>query len=109
MSTLRSAEVIAFPLALRQPAGEADAPDRLRRALAGLDAALAAQRQAVADWRKSLAALHGTVQGLAGSLHAYQHALGNLAGGVTTLNAEALRLEAWAERTLAAKTERAGA
>jgi hypothetical protein len=55
----KSAQIIRLPLA---------APVRLRAAMRSLDAALAAQRDSVAGWKDSLAALRAATGGLGQSL-----------------------------------------
>jgi hypothetical protein len=111
MSDQPSATIIAFPVParpapretwenLREPPAD-DAQERLRLALAGLDAALAEQRRAVADWRAALGALHGSVSALGGSLHGYHGALSRLQDQVGGLNSQARRLETWADDVLA--------
>ena len=94
-----TAEIIAFPERRSETLPE-DPSERLRRALAALDAALAAQRTAVKTWRESLSDLQGTMQGLGTSLSGYHDTLGTLGTRVTALNTEARRLEAWASETL---------
>ena len=62
---LPSTTIIAFPRPKLAPEGATPAaPERLQRALAALELALAEQRSAVAKWRQSLGELHGSVQGL---------------------------------------------
>ncbi|MGA3397740.1 MAG: hypothetical protein ABSC95_00865 [Acetobacteraceae bacterium] len=102
-----SAEIIPFPmpsaagpnLAVPSPAGE----DRLQRALAALDAAVTGQRAAVAEWRRSLAQLGATMNGLGASLGRYRDSLTHLEGQVGSLNGQAVALEQWADKTLAAE------
>lgn len=81
---------------------------RLRRALAGLDAAIAAQGVAVAEWRASLGALKATTDKLGDSWRGYDVSLDRLAGRVRTLNVTARRLEAWADDTLAREEPKHG-
>lgn len=103
MSQLPSATIIAFPRPKLAPEGATPAaPERLQRALAALELALAEQRSAVAKWRQSLGELHGSVQGLGEAFGAYHDRLGALATGVDGLNREARRMEAWADAALAA-------
>lgn len=64
----------------------AGGPDRLARALDGLNVALAQQAGTLAAWRASLAALEGAV----GSL---QHGLTRQAGSVQALEAQVSRLD----------------
>jgi hypothetical protein len=104
MSQQPSATIIAFP---RSKAGAPEdaaqaGPERLQRALAALVLALAEQRGAVAKWRRSLAELRSSAQGLGEAFGAYHDRLGTLADGVNGLNREARRMEAWADAALAA-------
>ncbi len=86
-----SAKIIPFPRV---------APDRLTRALATLDAALAQQRSATAAWRETVAELQGAMHGLRASLRDYDTALSTLSHKVGALNAESRRLEAWADEVI---------
>lgn len=103
-----TATVIPFPrrLQVSEPAAGAPAPDtdaaqqRLRDALTALNAALAQQREAVAGWRGALGELRGSVQGLHTSLQSYNTKLGALGEQVGSVNAEAKRMEAWADSVL---------
>ncbi len=73
-----SAQIIAFPgIVLTAPtepepvqavAAPEHPTDRLRRALASLDVALAEQREAVTKWRGALAALNTGVRALSNSM-----------------------------------------
>jgi hypothetical protein len=107
MTSRPSAEIIPFPGAQRShgseaPVGEAaeDPGERLRRALAALEAAVAAQRMAVSGWRDAIADLRGTMAGLGTSLRTYNGALDSLGTRVDTLHASARCLEAWADSAL---------
>lgn len=82
------AQVIPFP---ERPAPDPQA--RLRAALAGLDQALANERDAVAAWRQGLAELHGGMEALGRSLRAYHGRLGALDAGLARLGTEARALE----------------
>jgi hypothetical protein len=95
MSPSTTATIIPFPRPA-PPAGQT----RLDQALAALTAALAAQREAVATWRDALGGLRDSVHGLHESLRSYDARLGSLGERVGTLNAEAKRMEAWAEDAL---------
>jgi ABC-type transporter Mla subunit MlaD len=77
-----------------------DSNERLRTALANLDAALAAQRTALADWRGALSDLHGSLGGLGASMQSYNSSLGDLAEGVDRLNQQARSLEVTADTAL---------
>jgi cytochrome c-type biogenesis protein CcmH/NrfG len=101
MSQPPSATIIAFPRTRAAAPGDPAAPERLQRALAALEQALAEQRSAVAKWRQSLGELRGSVQGLGEAFGAYHDRLGVLAEGVSGLNLEARRMEAWADAALA--------
>jgi hypothetical protein len=102
-----SAEIIPFRIPQAgQPtrvvptsAGE----DRLQRALASLDAAVTGQRTAVAEWRRSLEQLGTTMNGLGVSLGRYRDNLTHLEGQVGALNGQAVALEQWADKALAAE------
>lgn len=101
------AEIIAFP---RQQA-TSDASEgnaRLLRALRGLDAALAEQRTAIAEWRASLSTLQQTVRGMSDGLQRYRGSLDSLHDGVTRLNGQARQLESWADSVLDAESAAAG-
>ncbi len=91
-NTAASAEIIAFP---ERPAA---AEDRLRRALAALDRALADQRVAVATWRGALDDLRLAMAGLGGRMETYHGELGKLSDGVARLNARATWLSNWADK-----------
>jgi hypothetical protein len=85
-----SAEIVAFPRA-----APIDAPAlRLQRALAGLEAALAYQRESVATWLATMEELRGSVRVLAGSVGHYQHSLAQLGTQVAGLGDAARRIEA---------------
>jgi hypothetical protein len=96
MSDRDPTNIIPFPLPTRRERAE-DPGARLRAALAALDAALEAQRHAVADWRTALHELRGTMGALGRSLHGYRNSLGELGGKVAALEAGARRLEARAD------------
>ena len=98
-----TAQIIPFP---RRPAAPPDpGQERLRRALAGLDAALANQREAVAAWRGALAELGTVVSGLGTSLRVYQGSLETLGTRVDTLHTQAVQLEQTADLVLALSAE----
>jgi ABC-type transporter Mla subunit MlaD len=102
-----SAEIIPFPVPQAVPPSPAAADptgeERLRRALAALDAAVAGQRAAVAEWRRSLQQLGATMNGLGASLGRYRDSLTNLEGRVGSLNSQAVALEQWADQAQAAE------
>ena len=100
--TQATARIIPFPArAVPSDAGQ----ERLRRALAGLDEAVAGQRAAVAAWRGALADLSRTVSGLGDSLQQYRGNLDTLGERVAGLNAQAVQLERTADAALAQRVE----
>lgn len=96
-----TAQVILFPTRSSAPTSTGTAEQRLTRALASLDAALAEQRTAMVGWRDSLDHLRKATTGLGLSMQRYQRTLGKLGADVSDLHAQALRLERWADDTLA--------
>jgi hypothetical protein len=102
--TAQSARVIPFPQRSRAPTQD-DGQERLRRALAGLDSALASQRLAIASWRKSLGELGMVVSGLGESLQQYRSSLDTLSDRVTGLHSQSLMLERIADTALATQPE----
>jgi len=70
---------------------------RLTRALASLNTALADQRVAVAAWRDGLLRLKTTTAGLTDSLHRYRVTLDRLNNSVSALRDKADSLEKWAD------------
>lgn len=97
-----TAQIIPFPL--RQPAPD-DGQERLRRALAGLENAIAGQRAAVTAWRKALGELGTVVSGLGESLQRYRGNLDSLGDRVAGLHTQAVRLEQTADAALAARPD----
>ena len=105
----RSAEILLFrPRAT--PATEAgqgvaaalpDPQQRLARALESLNEAMAAQRDAMTQWRASLAELKTTTTGLGQSLMRYRTNLDALGKDVASLHRQAKTLQAWAEKPAA--------
>ena len=67
MAEQRSAQIIPFPV--RRPANN---PQRLHRAFAVLDSALAEQRRAVVQWRGAVGDMQGSMRRLGGSVQLYQ-------------------------------------
>ena len=100
--TPATATIIPFP-AREPPATPDEGQERLRRALARLDEAVAGQREAVAAWRGALADLSRVVSGLGDSLHRYRGNLDTLGTRVARLHAQALQLERTADTALAAR------
>jgi hypothetical protein len=99
-----TAEIIAFPL--RRPSPGADeGQERLRRALVGLDQAVAGQRAAVAAWRNALADLSTVVSGLGNGLQRYRGNLDILGARVAGLHAQAVQLERTADTAQATRAE----
>lgn len=103
--TPAGARVILFPtrsVAPPPPPPQAGtAQQRLTKALASLDAALAEQRTAMVGWRESLDHLRKATTGLGLSMQRYQRTLGKLGADVSDLHAQAVRLERWADDALA--------
>jgi hypothetical protein len=99
-----TADIIPFPPRRRTPPVE-DGQERLRRALAGLDEAVAGQRVAVAAWRGALADLSTVVGGLGDSLQRYRGHLDTLGNRVAGLHAQAVQLERTADAALAARAD----
>jgi len=73
------------------------AESRLRLALWRLDAALSAQRKAIAGLRAELTSLGDALAGVESSLQSYRGALGEAAAGLDRAALEARRLERTAE------------
>jgi hypothetical protein len=92
---VRTAAIIPFPVRPRpaDPAPE----ERLARALASLNCALADQRVALAAWRDVLGELKVTTVGLHDSLQRYRNNLQTLGNSVSVLQSKARSLEAWAD------------
>jgi hypothetical protein len=99
-----TAEIIAFPLRRPAPAGD-EGQERLRRALVGLDQAVAGQRAAVAAWRSALADLSTVVTGLGNGLQRYRGNLDTLGARVAGLHAQAVQLERTADVALATRAD----
>lgn len=99
-----TAEIIAFPLRRSGPATDAG-QERLQRALAALDEAVAGQRAAIAAWRGALANLSTVVSGLGDSLHRYRSSLDTLGTRVAGLHTQALRLERIADAALVTRAD----
>jgi hypothetical protein len=94
MADRATAKIIPFPA--RPPSEEAG--ERLARALAGLQAALAAQQEAVTGWRHALGELQVGMRGLLERTRQYQARLRMLDAGVSGLHAQAQRLKDWTDR-----------
>ena len=81
-----SAEIIPFPAPVPPVTPTVEPAERLRLALASLDAALKEQGAAVAQWRQSLASLRHGVAGMAGSAQRLQGQLADLQHQVQATN-----------------------
>ena len=82
------------PASVVIPFPRSDDPQvQLRRALAGLNSALAEQRREVARWRDSLDELRSAVSSIDTSLHLFRDSLDAVAPAVSGLEAEAARLQ----------------
>lgn len=103
-ATSQSATIIAFPRERLTPPSDAG-EERLRRALAGLDQAVAGQRDAVAAWRGALADLGRVVSGLGDSLQRYRGSLDTLGNRVAGLHDQAVQLERTADAAMAGASE----
>ncbi len=77
------------------------AEDRLRLALHRLDAALAAQREAVAAWRAELGRLGTAVRGLDGSVTELQRGFDSTAEALRRADQETQQLDRTADAMLA--------
>ena len=99
-----TAQIIPFPVR-RQSAALDEGQERLRRALEGLDSAIAGQRAAVATWRKALSELGTVVSGLGESLHRYRGNLDILGERVASLHGQAVKLEQTADAILVSRPE----
>lgn len=88
-----SARIIPFP-ARPQPH---DGADRLKAALVRLELTLAQQRTAIAAWRASLGDLGAAARRVEAGLTDYQDRLAGLREQASALQAQALRLQNWAE------------
>ncbi len=102
--TARTAQIIVFPSRQSAPTDD-EGQERLRRALAGLDSALAGQRLAVAAWRKALGELGTVVSGLGESLQRYRGNLDSLGDRVAGLHTQSVMLERIADTALARQGE----
>ena len=102
-STSVTAQIIPFPL--RRPPVQRDGNERLQRAIAALDVAIANQRVAVAARRSALADLSRVVSGLGDGLQRYRGSLDGLAVRVDSLRAQAVHLERTADTARTASGE----
>jgi chromosome segregation ATPase len=92
---MTTAEILPFPP--RAPAATRSPEERLRRALAELDAALDEQRAAVAEFRSHLGELGGAVSGLEDTLLKYVGQLTTTESDVLAAQESARKLEATAD------------
>ena len=83
-----------------EPRERDEQQERLTRALASLDAALAEQRIAMSGWRESLDHLRKATTGLGLSMQRYHRTLGKLGTDVSDLHAKSVQLERWADKAL---------
>jgi len=90
--TLQAAAIFTFP---ERP------EDRLRRALRGLEAALAEQAGAVAELRRELGALSSSLGGLEDAFDGYSVALGQTGTECRRAEAEFRKLETTADMMMA--------
>jgi len=97
-----SAEIVQFPRQPR-PSSETEGEQRLHLALQGLEAALACQRAAVADWRKALANLSVVMSGLGDSMRRYRGSLDSLGARVAVLHGQAQLLERTADAAIVSR------
>ena len=106
-----SAEIIQFPnrqatgpaYSNRAASNQADAnrKQRLERALANLDAAMAEQRKAMAAWRSALDDLKASAHSLGDGLRRYGGVLDGLGADVSEVRARSDGLSEWTEGTIA--------
>jgi hypothetical protein len=102
-STSATAQIIPFPL--RRPPVQRDGNERLQRALAALEVAIADQRVAVAAWRSALVDLGKVVSGLGDGLQRYRGSIDGLAVRVDALRAQAVQLDRTADAACAVAGE----
>jgi chromosome segregation ATPase len=100
--TGETASIIPFPVR-RNAVALDEGQERLRRALEGLESAIAGQRVAVAAWRKALGDLGTVVSGLGSSLQNYRGNLDTLGERVAGLHSQATKLEQTADAALAGR------
>jgi septal ring factor EnvC (AmiA/AmiB activator) len=101
-----TAQVIPFRPRAARPAATpvsstAEGQERLARALASLDIALAEQQAAMDQFRLALGDLDRAVSGLEAGLIQYGDELATLNHDIDRLGIEARALEAWADDALA--------
>jgi hypothetical protein len=100
-----TAAIIAFPARRPAPQGAPQGTphgnqERLARALAGLDEALARQRSAMAEWRAALAELGASAVAVAAGRSSYHRRLRELQSCLATTHERAVTLERWADTML---------
>lgn len=92
------ARIIPFPTrAHATPRSPDPVQLRLQQALASLEAALAVQRQAVAEWRSSSETLQDSIGELYENAASFQDSLTRLSEEVSRTRAQSERLAAWAD------------
>jgi len=106
MADMQTGTVIPFPkrsapatrLIPMITAGQSQEPERLRRALDSLNAALADQRAALKIWRSAMGELKESTAALEDSLQRYRGNLRSLSSSVSSLREKARSLETWADQ-----------
>jgi len=98
---MSSAEIFLFPQTAHAVPPAPSPEERLRNALAELDAALDEQRAALADFRSNLCELGGAVAGLETSIHRYATQLTTTQSDVLAAHGSARKLEATADAWVA--------
>ncbi len=96
-----TADIIPFPMHRMEQVGR----DRLARSLARLQGAAAEQERAVAAWRAQLGELRHRIDALQLSFRAYRARLDAAGSRTLGVNAEARRLETWADGALASLSQ----
>lgn len=105
---LATAVIIPFPTRpVAKPAAVPDPDgDRLARALAALNAALADQRAALTAWRSVLGELKTSTSTLEDSLQRYRGNLRSLGTSVSALREKSKALEQWADGVIASEGQK---
>lgn len=97
MNEKTTAEIIPFParapVAAAEPVAADGGQERLRLALASLNAAVEEQRVAVAAWREALGSFRTATESLDAGIRGYRETLDRLGARITDLNGQARRLE----------------
>jgi hypothetical protein len=100
-----TAQIIAFPGRLAPPPVTDEGQERLKRAMASLEAAVVGQRSAVAAWRDALEELRTVMSGLGGSMQRYRDSLDVVGDRVAALHSQAVQLERTADAAMAASPD----